>query len=187
MEGRWVYMTKWLLHAARHLWPLQPWVGAWETLAVQHATTLGDQGYSSLPLAAGGTRMWAGGMIGAFPMTDPFTIEKAPGYVSVTFSGLFTFEAAKRSIDTMVEACAKERCTRVLFDCRPMTGPLTVMNRFDVAEYGASVVPASLKVAMLGRADQILPDRFLENVARNRGMRMTLFTDLGEAIAWLAE
>lgn len=126
-------------------------------------------------------------MIGGFSMANPFTIEKAAGYLCVTFSGLFTFEAAKRSIDAMVAACAHEQCTRALFDCRPMSGTLTVSNRFDVAEYGAAVVPASLKVAMLGRADQMLPDRFFETVARNRGMMMTLFTDVDEAIAWLRD
>lgn len=126
-------------------------------------------------------------MVGEIPMTDPFIIASAEGYVRVTFSGQFTLDEAKRSIDAMVAACARERCTSVLFDCRPMSGSLTVSHRFAVAEYGASVVPSTLKVAMLGRPDQLLPDRFLENVARNRGMTMTLFTDEDEAIAWLRQ
>ena len=40
---------------------------------------------------------------------------------------------------------------------------------------------------MLGRFDQILPDRFLENVARNRGVALALHADADAGLAWLRD
>ncbi len=53
-----------------------------------------------------------------------------------------------------------------------------------MAEYGANVIQ-HLKVAMLAREDHILPDRFFENAAVNRGVSVKLFTDADKAIGWL--
>ena len=120
-------------------------------------------------------------------MTHRIDIVKAEGYLHITFSGPFSPEAARRSVDEMAAACKRERCENVLFDCRPMSGDLSVMNRFEVAEYGALKIPYSVKIAMLGRIDQTLPDNFFENVARNRGVTLTVFTDIDKAIKWLKE
>jgi hypothetical protein len=118
-------------------------------------------------------------------MIDQLRIEKREDYLHFTFTGPFSLDAAKRSVDDMVVACKKEHCVKVLFDCRPMTGDLTVLDRFEVGQYGEGRIPQSVKIAMLGREDQILPDRFFETVARNRGVHVTLFTDADEAIKWL--
>jgi len=120
-------------------------------------------------------------------MTSNVEIVKAEGYLHITFSGPFSLDAARRAVDTMVAACAREQCTKVLFDCRSMTGNLTVINRFNVAEYGGMTIPSSVKIAMLGRVDQILPDNFFENVARNRGVSVTVFHEIDKAIEWLTK
>ena len=95
--------------------------------------------------------------------------------------------AAKSAVDAMVNACIKANCTKALFDCRPMTGDLSTMDRFDIAEYGSSAIERAIKIAMLGRDDQLLPDKFFENVAVNRGLALRLFYDIDEAISWLKE
>lgn len=114
-------------------------------------------------------------------------VQKVDDYLRVTYTGAFTLEEARRTVDAMVAGCAREECDRVLLDCRAMTGDMSVINRFDVAQHGASTIPRSVRVALLGRPDQILPDRFFENAARNRGVAVTLFTEADEAVAWLAE
>lgn len=120
-------------------------------------------------------------------MADRLEIVNAEGYLHITFSGPFSLAAARRSVDAMVAACTREDCGKVLFDCRPMTGALQVFDRFDVGEYAALTTPPSVKIAMLGREDQILPDKFFETVARNRGLMLALFSDVDEAIQWLKE
>jgi hypothetical protein len=92
-----------------------------------------------------------------------------------------------RVVDTMIAACAEAECSHVLLDCRPMTGPLSVVDRFEVAEYGAQVIDRHIKVAMLVRPDQTLPDRFFENVAVSRGVRVKVLTEPDEAGAWLSK
>ncbi len=120
-------------------------------------------------------------------MSDDLEILKADDHLRITFSGHFSPTAVRDSVDAMVAACAKENCTKVLFDCRPMTGRMTVLDRFEAGEYGASTIPGAVKIAMLGREDQILPDKFLENVARNRHLNFALFHGVDEAMAWLRE
>jgi hypothetical protein len=120
-------------------------------------------------------------------MSYHLEIKKTKGYLHIAFSGPFSPAAAMESVDAMVAACAREDCTKVLFDCRPMTGDLKMVDQFDVGQYGASKIPRSVKVAMLGREDQISPDRFFQTVARNRGVRVTVFSEIDDAIKWLKE
>ncbi|MGD8329153.1 MAG: hypothetical protein PVJ49_06925 [Acidobacteriota bacterium] len=118
-------------------------------------------------------------------MASDIGIERVDDYLQITYTGPFSLEGARRTVDAMVSACARERLAKVLLDCRSMTGGLSVISRFDMAQYGASTIPHSIRVAVLGRPDQMLPDRFFENAARNRGLMVTLFTAIDEAIEWL--
>jgi len=120
-------------------------------------------------------------------MASEIRVEKVDDYLRVTYTGPFRLEEARRTVDAMVTGCARERCERVLLDCREMTGDMSVINRFDVAQYGSLTIPRSVRIALLGRPDQILPDRFFENAARNRGVKVTVFTEGSDAVAWLAE
>jgi hypothetical protein len=118
-------------------------------------------------------------------MADNIEIIRQGDYLHVTFSGAFSFAAAKCSIDAIVNACEEERCSSVLFDCRPMTGEMSIVDRYEIGQHGARIVPPGIKIAMLGREDQILPDKFLETVADNRGLILRVFSDENEATEWL--
>ena len=115
---------------------------------------------------------------------DDVQITRHDEYVELEFAGEFSPEAAMGVVDIMAAASAEAGCSSSLLDCRHMTGPLTVVDRFAVAEYSANVIQ-HLKVAMLVREDRVLPDRFFENAAVNHGVRVKLFTDADEAIGWL--
>ena len=58
-------------------------------------------------------------------------------------------------------------------------------QRAAVGEYAEGVVGPTIKIAMLGRPDQRLPDDFFENMTVNRGMRLKIFDDRKKAVAWL--
>lgn len=118
-------------------------------------------------------------------MSGQLDIVNAGEHLVVTYSGLFSVPAAKAAVDAMVDACQRERLTKVLFDCRTMTGEPTVVDRFNVGQYGASTIPREVRIAMLTREDLPLPDRFFEVVARNRGLRLTVFFDVDKALDWL--
>ena len=118
-------------------------------------------------------------------MSDNVKIERKEGYLHVTVSGAFSVAAAKTSVDVLAATCRKEDCYAVLFDCRPMTGEMPTFDRYKIGQYGAEVLPHSIKIAMLGREDQVSPDDFFENVAVNRGMILKVFSDEKKAIEWL--
>ena len=116
---------------------------------------------------------------------ETLTITASGTYLLIEFAGEFNVAAGKNVVDTMAAACAQYRRSRVLLDCRRMTGAMPVLDRFEVAEYGASKRGQIGRMALLNREDVLLPDNFVENVAVNRGMDMKIFTDFDEAEAWL--
>jgi hypothetical protein len=122
---------------------------------------------------------------GPDPEEGDIEITRHDEYIEVDFTGEFRAAAAMKVVDAMVGACVDADCPRILLDCRRMGGTMSVIDRYEVAEYGARVIPSRIKVAMLGRQDQILPDRFFEAAAVSRGVHVRLFTREDEALRWL--
>ncbi len=120
-------------------------------------------------------------------MPDNLEVVRKEGYLHITFSGAFSLAKTKHVVDAVLERCSEEGCSNVLFDCRPMTGEITILERFHVGEYLAMTMPDSLWIAMLGREDQMLPDKFFENVVRNRTLILGVFSFIDEAIEWLKQ
>jgi hypothetical protein len=118
---------------------------------------------------------------------EPLSITDRESFLLVEFSGRFSVEAGKQCVDRMAEASVRLGRPKVLLDCRRMTGDLSVFARFQVADYGATKRHQLRQFALLGREDVVLPDKFAENVAVNRGMNMKVFTDFDEAVLWLSQ
>jgi len=116
---------------------------------------------------------------------EPLSILDKGSYLLVEFFGEFSVEAGKQCVDRMVEACEEHERSRVLLDCRRMTGEMPVMARFQVAEYGTTKRLQIKRIALLNREEVMLPDNFVENVAVNRGMNLKAFTDFDEAQLWI--
>jgi hypothetical protein len=120
-------------------------------------------------------------------MQEVLSISDRGTFILVDFFGEFNVEAGKQCVDRMTEACQEYGRSRVLLDCRKMTGEMPIFSRFQVAEYGASKRYTIAQMALVVRPEIVLPDNFVENVAVNRGMNMKLFTDIDKAEAWLSE
>ncbi len=69
---------------------------------------------------------------------EPLSINDKGSYLLVEFFGKFSVKAGKQCIDRMAEAYDKHRRSRVLLDCKNMTGNLPFFERFQVAEYGST-------------------------------------------------
>jgi hypothetical protein len=118
---------------------------------------------------------------------DTMSISDKGSYLLIEFFGEFSVETGKRCVDQMMEACLEHHRSRVLLDCRRMTGSMSVISRFQVAEYGAFSLDFLARFALVNRDDVLLPDKFVENVAINRGMDLKIFTDFDAAEQWLTE
>jgi hypothetical protein len=103
----------------------------------------------------------------------------------VVYGGAFRLQAAKRAVDGKIRACAEHDRSLVLFDCTGMTGNLSVWDRFQTIVYGQKVKGRVNKLALVGRPGMLLPDRFAETVAVNRGINLKVFTDREKAVEWL--
>lgn len=92
----------------------------------------------------------------------------------------------------LFEAARRAGLSSLLIDVRGLRGTPLVMHRYklslSVAEESrklALALGAGARVAFLGYEPQIAQDHFGEDVAVNRGANMRVFTDEGEARAWL--
>ncbi len=116
------------------------------------------------------------------------------GYLHVYATGKFSLAEAKRTFIEMLEAVARNKVGKVLFDGRGLTGSPEIMERFyygtfaaeTVAQFGARGVSLATKFAYVLDVPMRDPGRFGENVARNRGMLVTTFDNLNDALEWLA-
>jgi hypothetical protein len=120
-------------------------------------------------------------------MPEDMRISIKGDYLLVEFTGEFCVKAGKRCVDKMALACKEHQCMNILLDCRKMTGDMPVFNRFQVAEYGAAELGMVSKFALVVRPEIVLPDKFVENVAVNRGMNLKVLSDFEQADHWLSE
>jgi len=60
-----------------------------------------------------------------------------------------------------------------------------VIERFEIASYIGETQPRGTRIAFLLSQKQMLPDKFDENVAVNRGGKVITTTDLKAALEWL--
>ena len=118
-------------------------------------------------------------------MMDSIKITDKTGFTIVEFSGEFSVNVAKKVVDAMARACENKDKPRILFDCRQMTGHLSVMDRFRVGIYGVRILPGRIKLAMVADETYRLADNFFENVVVNRGLNLKEFTEFDDAVEWL--
>ena len=82
--------------------------------------------------------------------------------------------------------CVARKCDALLWDIRGSAGTFALMDRFYLAEGCAKFWRRQLKVSFLGRPDHMLPDRFGQTVAQNRGIQIQVFVEEKPALDWLA-
>ena len=116
------------------------------------------------------------------------------GFLRVGAVGEFSLAEAKRTFLEMLEAVARHKVGKVLFDGRGLVGAPETMERFYYGDFAARAVAESADRGMLSRSTQfgyvleepvLDPQRFGENVAVNRGMYVKIFDNLQDALAWL--
>jgi hypothetical protein len=118
-------------------------------------------------------------------MNTRFGCAEFPGYLSVTATGPWTRETAEQLLDLARGGADRGGFVRILLDLRRFTGPDTEMTRFWSGLRLAQVLAPPFRVVAIARAETIT--RFGENVARLEGADFRLFTDEGEALAWLQQ
>ena len=108
--------------------------------------------------------------------------------------GEFSLGEAKRTFLEMLEAVARHKVRKVLFDGRGLAGEPKTIERFFYGEFVARAIAEFADRGMVSRATQfayVLEEpmrdkrRFGETVAVNRGMFVKTFDNLQDALGWL--
>ena len=112
-------------------------------------------------------------------------IEPREKYLFVKVEGGFSLQEAPALFNQVEAEAARLQRPLLMFDVTEITGEINILARFEMAEDLARRTASIRRLAMFCRPDQILPDRFMQTVARNRGLLGRPFTDFSEAETWL--
>ncbi len=119
-------------------------------------------------------------------MTSAYVLQERQDHLLAIYDGPFSIEHWRQCIDQMRERCNDTGLRHVLLDCRAISGELSILSRYQVVDYGTVLLGLVNRIALLVREETLLPDRFVENVAVNRGLNLKVFTESAAAEAWLA-
>jgi len=88
---------------------------------------------------------------------------------------------------SLIEKAAEAGVTHVLCDERQLEYALNTMQIFESAKQIAELVPRVAKVAIVCNPRDVDDGRFWETVAVNRGLQVSMGTDIEQARAWLLD
>ena len=113
---------------------------------------------------------------------------KKPDYLYVKVKGKRTKESIKKATEGIVEKCQENKCSKVLVDIRDFSERINITEIFDLASKELPEITMSKinKVAIVDNEGFNYNKNFFENVARNRGHNVKIFTNIDNAMQWLS-
>jgi hypothetical protein len=104
----------------------------------------------------------------------------------VRLSGEFPKDLLKRHenlFQPLIEACLSQKCEKSLIDARELEIDFNTVAMFQAGVDASFLSRIGLRVALVAREDMI--DPFFDDVAKNRGAVIGVFTDMISARNWL--
>jgi hypothetical protein len=120
------------------------------------------------------------------PYLTEFSVED--GVLHVQLAGQFPPELLRATgnvFTPVIDACATHGCFKVLIDARHLEVKLDTVKLFRAGVDAALASHRGLRLAFVARDDML--DGFFEEVARNRGALIGVFTEFDRACEWLAK
>ncbi len=119
-------------------------------------------------------------------MTYKLTIDAKPAYLHAIVTGRNSKENVVRYLEELLHECTTRRYLRVLIEER-LEGPrLRTLDVFEIASEGSGKTRGTLEsvayVDVYAEGDLM---KFAEDVAVNRGLRVTVFATVADAENWL--
>ena len=128
--------------------------------------------------------------LGRDAMAMQYDIESHPTYLRAACSGSYAYEDVRRVYEDAIATASARDVPKILIDMREVVGDIPTMERFNLGSYLAELClehqkSARFRIAVIGKAPLIGPERFGENVARNRGVLGLATTNLDEVREFL--
>jgi len=115
-----------------------------------------------------------------------FQIEEMTGYLALRLTGTGAAEEIWRQYEFIAEFCKRDNNNKLLLDFTETHIKLSLADRYFLAESARVFARYKLiKVAFLGRPEQVDSQKFGEIVARNRWINARVFTTVEDAEEWL--
>jgi hypothetical protein len=117
-------------------------------------------------------------------MDVQFQIQEMPDYLAVRFTG--PMKETWRKFASIAEHCKRAKKNKLLLDFTQTHGDLSLADRYllgDKAEI--FMIYKLIKVAAVGRPEQLDSTKFGETVARNRWVNFRVFTNVEDGEEWL--
>jgi hypothetical protein len=125
---------------------------------------------------------------GETKMTYKLTIYQKPAYLHAVVTGRNSKENVARYLEEIYCECMASGCFKVLIEER-LEGPrLGMLDVFDIASQGSSLVHGKMRAIAyvdVNASDNLM--QFAETVAVNRGLPVTVFSTVADAENWLLE
>jgi hypothetical protein len=111
-------------------------------------------------------------------------IEEMPCYLAVRFTG--ATKEAWRQFELIEEHCKRANKNKLLLDFTETYGDLYLAERYYLGDEAQIFVSCKLmKLAIVGRPEQLESQKFGEMVVRNRWINARVFTNVEDAEEWL--
>ena len=110
--------------------------------------------------------------------------EARQNYLFAEFTGEFVLDEALQHFKQLESERSRAGTNLVMVDARNVTGEMSILSRFTMGESLAELHDIQ-RIVFVARPDQVLPDRFMQTVARNRGLMGQVFFEIPDAEAWL--
>jgi hypothetical protein len=100
-----------------------------------------------------------------------------------TLRGPGTYAYLLRAVAAVINETKSREIWRVLCDATVMTAPTGAFEKFEAGVELARGADPRMKMAVVARLEAI--DYIFENVTRNRGVAVAVFSNEGAALQWL--
>jgi hypothetical protein len=119
--------------------------------------------------------------------TELIGVAVKDGYLSVTLPPFESPQRMEAQIAAIYDAVQKHKAHRLLIDCRATRRLVPIIDLYDLCVYVVSTLgPSQPRIAAVISPEAAYPDRFGENVLRNRGLDFIRFLgDEESARDWL--
>ena len=112
-------------------------------------------------------------------------LEIQNGYLFVAGIGEFDYRLAMEQFARVVAQAKTHACTRVLVDFTKIEGDISILTLYQVASQISNAAAEITALALIDRPERILPDRFWEKTAQNRGFNARVFGSMDEGRRWI--
>ena len=128
-------------------------------------------------------------MDGTEPMSTAPSLEMLGDIAVLRVSGDMSLESAIRAIKSGIAASRSRRATKLLIDGSQLGGfdPPSVAARSYLTREWAEAAGSAMRIAYIGRADMVDPQKFEITVAASYGLVADIFLDETDALAWLRD